>query len=109
LGDASRARERGVVAITQGVRVMLSPAQLQARDGKITASFLPKLMAGDNAAILNEWRRVVGDPGWDPQNLDDSWPVQFGSYIEPFALDWHERKTGAFLSRRGEVVTCPER
>lgn len=88
---------------------MLSPTQLAARDGKITASFLPKLMAGDNDAILNEWRRVVGDPEWVPENLDDSWPVQFGSFIEPFALDWHEHKTGQILSRRGEVVTSLQR
>lgn len=88
---------------------MLSPAQLQARDGKITASFLPALMAGDEKRILNEWRRVVGDPAWESENLDDSWPVQLGTYLEPFALDWHERKTGNDLTRRGEVVVHPGR
>lgn len=88
---------------------MLSPDQIRLRDGKVTASFLPKLMAGDNDGIVAEWRRLVGDPDYVPENLDDSWPVQFGSYIETFALDWHERKTGKDLTRRGEVVTHPER
>lgn len=88
---------------------MLSPSQLQARDGKVTASFLPKLMSGDTAAIMNEWRRCIGDPDWEAEDLDGKWPVAFGSFIEPFALDWHEGKTGQTLTRRGEVVVHPER
>lgn len=86
---------------------MLSPSQIAAREGKCTASFLPILMAGKEDAILNEWRRLVGDPAWEPENLDDVWPVAFGSFVETFALDWHERKTGHELSRRGEVVVHP--
>jgi hypothetical protein len=86
----------------------LSPAQMQTRDGKITASFLPKLMAGDEAAIIREWQRIVGDPAYEAEDLSGSWPVQFGSYIEPFALDWHQSKTGPLI-RRGEVVTSKQR
>ena len=88
---------------------MLSPLQVAAREGCVTASFLPRLMVWDEDAVMTEWRRLVGDPGFEPENLDDNWAVQFGSYIEPFALDWHERKTGRALSRRGDVVPHPER
>lgn len=87
----------------------LTAAQHAAREGKIGASFLPKLMAGDPAVIMNEWRRLVGDPTWEPDDLSGSWPVQFGSYIETFALDWHERKTGRCIERRGESVVHPDR
>lgn len=87
----------------------LTVEQLRLREGRITASFVPYLMAGNEAKILSEWRRLVGDPDYAPEDLSDSWPVQFGSFIESFALDWHERKTGRFLTRRGEVVYHPER
>ncbi len=87
----------------------LTIEQLRLRDGKVTASFLPPLMAGDETKIMSEWKRLVGDPSYAPENLDDIWPVQFGSWVEPFALDWHQRKTGRVLARRGEVVTHPTR
>lgn len=85
----------------------LTEAQLKARDGKVTASFAPYLMAGDRDRILTEWMRLVGHPDYAPEDLSDKWPVQFGSYIEPFALDWHQAKTGQALTRRGEVVVHP--
>src|SRR6185312_16696207 len=85
----------------------LSPEQMAARDGKITASFLPYLMAGDSDRIMREWMRLVEHPDYAPEDLSGAWPVQFGSYIETFALDWHERHTGCALTRRGEVVTHP--
>ena len=87
----------------------LTAAQLKARDGKITASFAPMLMAGKEAEILNRWRMLIGDPHAVEENLDDKWPVQYGSFIEPFALDWHQRVTGRALTRRGEVVVHPTR
>lgn len=86
----------------------LTAEQQRQRAGKITASFLPKLMAGDEEAIYREWQRLVEHPDYEPENLDDRWPVQFGSYIESFALSWHERKTGRPLIRRGEVVIHPD-
>ncbi len=87
----------------------LSPAQHAARDGKITASFAPYLMAGNEERILNEWRRLVGDPGYVAPDFSDNWPVKFGQYIEPFALDWHQRKLGHALTERGASVVDPER
>ena len=88
---------------------MLSPEQLAARENKITASFLPALMAGNEQVILSKWRELIGDPTWVRDDLTDDWLPSFGSYVEPFALDWHQRKTGKALTRRGEVVTHPTR
>lgn len=85
----------------------LTEDQKRRRDGKVTASFLPYLMAGDEAKILREWQRLVGDPSHVEEDLSGVWPVQFGAFIESFALDWHETKTGRKLSRHGEVVTHP--
>jgi predicted phage-related endonuclease len=88
--------------------LMLTAEQHRQREGKVTASFLPKLMAGDEEAIYREWQRLVEHPDYAPEDLSDVWPVQFGSHIEEFALDWHERKTARALSRRREVVVHPE-
>ena len=46
---------------------MLSPQQHKARDGKVTASFLPSLMSGDKDKILREWKRLVGDPTYEAE------------------------------------------
>jgi hypothetical protein len=88
---------------------MLTDEQKTKRDGRVTASFLPALMHGDETIILAEWRRLAGDPGWQEPDFTDNWPVKFGEFIEGFALDWHQRQTGQPLVRRGEVVTHPER
>jgi hypothetical protein len=87
----------------------LTPEQRAQREGKITASFLPQLMAGDTAAIYNKWLELIGDPDWQPEDFSTNWPVNFGSYIESFALDWHERKHKLELTRRGEVARHPTR
>src|SRR4051812_46022608 len=87
----------------------LTAAQHKARDGKITASFLPYLMAGDAERIINEWRKLIGDPNYTPENLDDNWAVQYGSFIEEFALNWHEKKTGQALTERRKVVVHAEK
>ncbi len=89
----------------------LTDEQRRLRDGergRVTASFAPYLMAGDEAKIFAEWQRLVGAPDYQPEDLSDKWPVQLGSYLEPFALDWHERRTRHRLTRRGEVVTHPD-
>jgi predicted phage-related endonuclease len=86
----------------------LTAEQHAKRADKIGASFAPMLMAGDSDAIRSEWQRLVGDPSYEPKDLSNVWPVQFGSYIEPFALDWEERKNGHALTRRGEHVTHPK-
>lgn len=90
----------------------LSPAQHAARAGKIGASFVPALMAADPARMLEEWMRLVDHPDFDAAAVEAAmlarWPVQFGSWVEPFALDWHEARTGQPLTRRGEWVPHPE-
>jgi hypothetical protein len=85
----------------------LTAEQQRLREGKITASFLPQLMAGDAPAIYSKWLELIGDPSWVPEDTTDNWPMNFGSFVETFALDWHQRRTGRPLVRRGEVVDHP--
>lgn len=87
---------------------MLSPAQIEARDGKLTASRVACLMTGDEAEIMNLWLELVGDPAWEREDLSGVWAVQLGSHTEALNLDWHEKKTGKKVIRRGEVVVHPE-
>lgn len=87
----------------------LTAAQIAARDGKVTASFLPALMEADQDRIMAEWRRLVGDPEYAEPDFSADWAVQFGSFIETFALDWHQRATRLPITRRGEVVVRPGR
>ena len=77
------------------------------RAGKITASFAPWLMAGDAARILNEWFKLTGDPRFVAEDFSADWGVQFGIFIERFALDWHERRKQQELCRRGAFVVHP--
>lgn len=86
----------------------LTDAQKAARAGKLGASFAPALMGGDIARMREEWLRLTDHPDYVETNLDAIWPVQFGSWVEPFALDWHETKTGQLLTRRGEWAAHPE-
>ena len=83
---------------------MLSPL----RETRVGASFSPALMAGKADQILEEWKRLTGDPSYVPTNLDDVWAVQLGKFLEPLILDWHQRKDGP-LTRRGEWVPHPSR
>lgn len=85
----------------------LTDAQRKARDGKLTASRVGVLMTGDDAAVLNLWREMVGDPAWVEDDLSAVWPVQLGSHTETLNLDWYERKTGHALER-GRSVTSPD-
>jgi YqaJ-like viral recombinase domain len=87
----------------------LTPDQLAQREGKITASFLPQLMAGDTGEIYHKWLELIGDPDWKPKDLSDNFPVFHGTIMEPHVIDWHQRKTGHALTRRGEVVQHPTR
>lgn len=84
----------------------LTAQQHKLREGKVTASFIGHLMFGNEDRILNEWRRLVGDPDY-VDDFKDSWLTLFGSYLEPFMLDWREQKTGHKMTRRGEVVYHP--
>lgn len=87
---------------------MLSPIQIQQRDGKLTASRIACLMTGDEAKILDLWRELTGDPSYEPEDLSGVWAVQLGSHTESLNLSWYERRTGKPLSRQGEVVIHPE-
>jgi len=86
---------------------MLTDEQLAKRVDKIGASFIPALMAGDEKKIAREWMRLVGHPSYQPEDLSDQWGPAFGSYIESFCLDWHEKKTGHPITDRGEWVLYP--
>lgn len=83
---------------------MLSPDQIKARDGKLTASRVACLMTGDQEQINNLWLEMVGAPDFREEDLSDVWAVQLGSHTECLNLDWYERRTGKPLSRRGDVV-----
>lgn len=83
---------------------MLSPDQIRQRDGKLTASRVASLMTGNESDLMYLWREMIGDPGYEPEDLSEVWPVQLGSFTESLNLDWFERKHGP-LSRRGDVVT----
>jgi len=87
----------------------LTVSQRAQRENKITASFLPALMAGDDEAIRSKYLELIGDPAWRPEDVSRNWPIQFGSFIEGFALDWHQAKILEPLIRRGEVVDHPTR
>lgn len=84
---------------------MLTAEQRRLREYKITASMSPTIMSGDAKALNKLFEECVGQR--EPEDLSDVWPVQFGSHIEPFGLDWHQRKTGQPLIERGRVVDHP--
>lgn len=86
---------------------MLTAEQAAKRRGKIGASFVPYLMAGSEDKIRSEWMRLVEHPDYVEEDFSTNWPVQFGSFIENFALDWHQMKTGQALTRRGEWIEHP--
>lgn len=85
----------------------LSAEQRKAREGKLTASAVGALMAGDSLKIMNLWRKMVGDPGYIEDDLSDVWPVALGDVSEQLNLDWYQRRTGNKAIRRGEVVVHP--
>lgn len=87
---------------------MLTEEQWAKREGHITASFLPYLMAGDEKRMVEEWMRLVDHPDYQRPDLSEEWAPSLGSYLEPFVIDWYERKTGQALSRRGEWVEHPQ-
>jgi predicted phage-related endonuclease len=86
----------------------LTKEQLAARDGKITASFVPYLMTGDQDRILNEWKILVGDPEASFPETKYEWLAAYGAYVEPFYIDWHERRGGHKLTRRQQFCQHPE-
>jgi hypothetical protein len=83
---------------------MLSPAQIEARKGRLTASRVGVLMTGDTAAIMRLYRELLGEV--PEEDLSDVWPVQLGAETEPLNLRWYARRRNP-LSRHGEVVVHP--
>ena len=86
---------------------MLTAEQLRQREGRLTASRIGVLVAGDEADLLDLWRELVGDPSYHAPDFDSIWPVQLGTVTETLNLAWYERKMGRKLTRQGEVVICP--
>jgi YqaJ-like recombinase protein len=82
---------------------MLTAEQQLKRQFKITASMLPILMSGDEAALLKLYREEQGDLEREPPN----YAMQLGAYIEPFMLDYLQTNTGHAITRRGEVIDHP--
>jgi YqaJ-like viral recombinase domain len=83
---------------------MLSPAQNEARKGRLTGSRIASLMTGDAAAILRLYREMIGEE--PEEDLSRVWPVQLGAATEQLNLDWYELRKNP-LTRRGEVVIHP--
>lgn len=86
----------------------LTADQTAFRENRVTASFLPALMAGHEGRILNEWRRLIKDPAYEPEDFSDNWPVIRGTALELPMLDLFQRRTGNELVRRGESVPHPD-
>ena len=84
---------------------MLTPTQLKARANHLTASVAPVVMGDDQAKLTERWKVAVG--AIPEPDLSDAWAVQWGSYGEPFVLDWHQRKTGHALTDRGAFFEHP--
>lgn len=84
----------------------LTPEQIKARQGKLTASSIGTLLRGDETQIYDLWRQVSGDPTWQEPDFSDNWPVQLGVISEELNLKWFAKKH-APVSRQGEVVTHP--
>jgi YqaJ-like viral recombinase domain len=82
---------------------MLTPAQIDARRGKLTASKVACLMTADVAKIMQLYFELTEDPAFVEEDLVEVWPVRLGEFTEPLNLNWFELKRGP-VSRRGEVV-----
>jgi hypothetical protein len=84
---------------------VLSPHQIEARKGKLTASRVACLMTGDAEKILRLYREMIGEEL--PEDLSDVWPVRLGETTEQLNLDWYEMG-GNRLIHRGLVVVHPK-
>src|SRR5689334_23087084 len=81
---------------------MLTPSQIDARKGKLTASRVACLMTGDGAKIMDIYLEMIGEKL--PDDLSHVWPVRLGIATETLQLDWYEEQSASPISRRGEVV-----
>jgi hypothetical protein len=86
---------------------MLTDEQLRLREPfDVTGSFMPPLCEGNGARINRQFRERTG---LSVEPIKENWPMKFGSFLEPFVLDYHEEATGQKITRRGEVVAHPQR
>jgi predicted phage-related endonuclease len=83
----------------------LTWAQIEARRGKLTASRVAVLMNGTREAVHRLWQEYLEIV--PPADLSDNWAVRLGEATEPLNLEWYQRKSGAVLSRKGEVAVHP--
>lgn len=83
---------------------MLSPTQIEARKGKLTASRVACLMTGDAEKILRLYREMIGE--LPEEDLSQVWAVQLGETTEPLNLRWYNMRKNP-LSRHGEFVVHP--
>ncbi len=81
----------------------LTDAQRAAREGKMTASRIGKLMTGTEADIVAMWEVMTGRA--DEPDLSGVWPVYLGTHSEALHLGWLAHVWGAPITRQGESVT----
>jgi predicted phage-related endonuclease len=86
----------------------LTPEQMKAREGKLTASGISPLMTQEPVKLYALWQQSIGDPSYSFPDLSNVWPVQLGSHTEDLNLDWYERRTKHPVTRRGEVVVSAQ-
>ncbi len=84
--------------------MMLSPQQIEARKGRLTASRISALVSGDRDKIMRLWREMLGMEV--EEDLSRVWAVQRGAATEELNLRWYAMKNGP-ISRQGEVVDHP--
>jgi predicted phage-related endonuclease len=81
---------------------MLTPTQIDARKGKLTASRIAVLMNGNLEGIMRLYQEMRGEiPEVD---MSDVWPVRLGQATEALNLEWYERKNNTKLSGQGVVI-----
>ena len=84
---------------------MLTPAQLEARKGRLTASRVGCLMRSEADNMMRLWREMTGQE--QEEDLSRVWHVWFGGRTEEDQLDWFELENNMPVTRRGEVVVHP--
>lgn len=60
------------------------------------------IMGGTAQQRLDLWKVKTGAA--EPESLDDVFPVQLGTFTEPFNLAWFQRKTGWTLTGQQERI-----
>jgi hypothetical protein len=84
---------------------MLSDEIKKLREGRITASMAPTIMEGKEDRLMELYLRLTGQA----PELEQTWPMKLGSFLETFIIDHHETKTGLPLTERGTFVPHPTR